>query len=62
MNLVDIVITLILLAVTGTGAYYIYRSKKNGQACVGCPYTKECTSNCGCCGSQDDGIDPNEGI
>ncbi len=62
MNFTDIIITLILLGLIGMGAYYLYRVKKRGQACVGCPYSKECSSDCGNCGTQEDGIDPTGGI
>ena len=28
---------------------YIYRAKKSGQKCIGCPYSKECSKNrCSC--------------
>ena len=62
MNFIDIIITLILLGLIGMGAYYLYRVKKRGQVCVGCPYSKECSSDCGNCGTQEDSIDPSESI
>ena len=62
MNLSDIIVTIILLGITGAGIYYLYRAKKRGQACVGCPYSKECSSDCGNCGTQENGIDPEHSI
>lgn len=40
-----IVIGIIGLAVFFAGRY-IYKSKKNGQACIGCPHGGNC-KNCG---------------
>lgn len=38
----DLVILLILILIVGGAALYIYKAKKNGQKCIGCPYAKEC--------------------
>ena len=46
----DILIILILLAVLGGAALYLYRSKKRGVKCIGCPDAKTCSGNCGSCG------------
>lgn len=48
----DIIIILILAVILGVSAYYIYRSKKNGNKCIGCPYGSSCckSENGGCCG------------
>lgn len=43
-----ILIAVLLLIVGGAGAY-IYRAKKRGQTCVGCPHAKSCGGNCGSC-------------
>ena len=49
----DIILVLIILCITGCAAFYIYRAKKSGQKCIGCPYSKDCGKNkCGCNGSQ----------
>lgn len=42
----DIVISIILLAVVGLAARYVYRAKKNGAKCIGCPAGGSCCS-CG---------------
>ncbi len=51
----NIILIAILLAVIGGAAMYICKEKKNGAACIGCPYSKNCSSkkaqggcNCGC--------------
>lgn len=49
----SIVVMLVILAIVGAAAGYIYRAKKNGVKCVGCPHAKECAakrSQNGCCG------------
>lgn len=44
------VILVLALAVGGAGAY-LYRAKKRGVKCVGCPDSKTCGGHCsGCCG------------
>lgn len=47
-------IVIILLVILGLAGYYIYRSKKSGKTCIGCPHSGSCNSgksggcNCGC--------------
>ena len=40
-----IVIALILLSVGGAIAY-IVRAKRRGDACIGCPYARQCGGHC----------------
>lgn len=40
-----IIIAILVLIVGGAGAY-IYRAKKSGKKCIGCPDSG--TGNCGC--------------
>lgn len=42
--IVNIVSVLVLLAALGFALLYIYKAKKQGQKCVGCPYSKTCSS------------------
>ena len=43
-----IVVVIIALIIGGAGAY-IYKAKKKGQKCIGCPYAKNCgKGGCGC--------------
>lgn len=49
--LVNIIVTLIIVAIAGSIIWYLYRAKKRGQTCIGCPYAKQCKGKCGCgCG------------
>ena len=42
--IVNIVSVLVLLAAFGFALLYIYKAKKQGQKCVGCPYSKTCSA------------------
>ena len=48
MKPVDIIVLLVILLAVGGAIFYIIRTKKSGQKCVGCPYSKECSGNCSC--------------
>ena len=48
--MVDFIIAVIVLSIVGSAAFYIYRAKKNGAKCIGCPDSKTCGGNCGSCG------------
>jgi hypothetical protein len=47
------IIIAIVAVIVGLAAFYIYRAKKSGQKCVGCPYAKSCGSKSCCCSSSD---------
>ncbi len=52
MQPVDFLILGIVAVLVGLAAYAIYRSKKAGSKCIGCPDSKTCSRNCaGCSGS-----------
>ena len=38
----NIVIIMILLAVLSAACVYIYKEKKKGRHCIGCPYSAAC--------------------
>ena len=44
----DLLIIAILAAVLGGAGYYVYRSKKSGRKCIGCP--EDGCESCTCCG------------
>lgn len=46
MNPTDLIIIAILAVVIGGAAYAIYRSKKKGKKCIGCPYSGTCPGHC----------------
>ena len=48
MGPVDFIILAIIVLVVGGASFYIIRAKKKGQKCIGCPYAKNCSSNCSC--------------
>lgn len=43
-----IIIIILLLIVSGI-VYYLYKAKKRGETCIGCPYAKQCKSKGGTC-------------
>lgn len=50
--MVDFLIAAIILCILGGAAVYIYRSKKRGVKCIGCPSGKTCGGNCSQCSGQ----------
>ena len=46
----DIIIIIVLAVIVFLAAGYIYRAKKSGRKCIGCPHGDHC-STCGGCGS-----------
>lgn len=50
MGFVDFIVIGILVLILAGAGYAIYRSKKSGKKCIGCPDSGSCSGNCGCCG------------
>jgi len=60
----DYLILAVLIVIVGAASFYIWKAKKNGQKCIGCPDAKSCASkscggncsacsgNCGSCGGK----------
>ena len=48
----NIIIIAIIVVIVGVAALYVYKAKKSGKKCIGCPYAKQCGSKCdgGCTG------------
>ena len=42
----NVIIVLIILAIATAIVYYLYRQKKKGNRCIGCPYAEECSGKC----------------
>lgn len=40
----NIIVVAVLICVVGAAIYYLYKAKKNGQSCIGCPYSGQCAS------------------
>ena len=53
MGPVDYLILAVILLIVGGAAFYIYKAKKSGKKCIGCPDSGDCSSKCcsctGCC-------------
>jgi len=52
-----IIIIAILVVIIGAAAFYVYKEKKKGTACIGCPYAQHCAKaqkgGCGSCGGNE---------
>ena len=53
MNPVDFIIIVVIAVIVGLAGWYIYKSKKSGKKCIGCPDGCVCSSKangggCGC--------------
>lgn len=48
----DLVVIAVVLAVVSAAGLYVYRAKKAGVKCIGCPDGGSCSGGCsGCSGS-----------
>ena len=45
--MVDVIIVAILVCIIGGILFYLYRAKKRGEVCIGCPYGRQCTGHGG---------------
>lgn len=55
----DLIITVVILAVVALAVRYIYKAKKSGKKCVGCPDGGSCSAGscgcgCGCCSDENE--------
>jgi len=49
MIMENVILSLVLLAIVGGAALYVYKAKKRGEKCIGCPHSKQCkNSDCSC--------------
>ena len=44
----NVIIVCILAAIVAGIVWYLFRVKKKGEKCVGCPYAKQCGNKCSC--------------
>lgn len=42
----NIILILVLTGMVGGAVRYIYKEKKKGTKCIGCPYGGSCSGNC----------------
>ena len=50
MGLMDYIIIAVVVIVLGAAAFYIYKAKKSGKKCIGCPENCSCCAKNRCCG------------
>lgn len=53
-----LIVAVILVLILGGAAWYVYKAKKRGVKCIGCPdgaacsgHCTGCSGQCGCCGN-----------
>jgi hypothetical protein len=48
----NVIVLLVVAVIIAVAVLYIYREKKKGSKCIGCPHAKSCPSaangGCGC--------------
>lgn len=49
MKLEDIIILAVVALIVGLASLYVYKTKKKGQKCIGCPDAKNCSGYCSSC-------------
>lgn len=49
MGPVDYIILAVIVLIIGGAAFYIYKAKKSGKKCIGCPDSGTCSGHCGAC-------------
>ena len=49
----DIIIILIVAVIVISVSLYIYKNRKKGIKCIGCPDSGNCNGNCGSCPSKE---------
>ena len=40
------VVIIILVAIAALALSYLYRAKRRGEKCIGCPYARQCGGKC----------------
>ena len=49
----NIIVIALLVIIIGLAAFYVYKAKKSGKKCIGCPDSGICGANkcgsCNCC-------------
>ncbi len=48
----DLIIIAVIVVIVGLAGFYVYRAKKSGKKCIGCPEGCSCSSkegSCSCC-------------
>jgi len=45
----NVIIVAVLVVVVGLASLYVYKAKKSGKKCIGCPGGGSCSGACGSC-------------
>ena len=45
----DYIVLALVILIIGGAAFYIYKAKKSGKKCIGCPDSGSCSGNCSGC-------------
>lgn len=45
----NLIVILVVGFIVGCAAGYIYKEKKKGRKCIGCPDSSTCSGHCGGC-------------
>lgn len=61
MTIVDYIVIAVVAVIVGLAAWYIYKAKKSGRKCIGCPdgNCSSCSTCAGCscgCGSKNEEV------
>ena len=58
--MIDYILIGVLLVIIGAAARYVYKAKKSGKKCIGCPEGCSCSTKQGCpsCHGHNDGNHP----
>jgi len=43
------IVVILLVVIVGAAALYVYKAKKSGKTCIGCPDSGSCNGSCSCC-------------
>ena len=46
--MVNILAAAVIGLIIGAAAGYVYKEKKRGTRCIGCPHSGQCGGSCGC--------------
>ena len=53
MEPVDILVIAVILLILGLAGGYVYKAKKKGQTCIGCPGGESCSGSCSGCSQKE---------
>ncbi len=42
----NVILVAVLVVIVGLAVWYVYRQKKKGVTCIGCPHAEKCSGKC----------------